>query len=586
MSIPCAEAIQTLVREWKACIDKSKSMLQQTRTEKVTQTLSDVEKRQWWQERYATNDAIAALLMRLQEVLGPAAVLLVGDDHHHNNNNNNNNATANTTTMTTLTQAVDGLNITDGLTVTDETGTGTGAGMAVGPEMLTMGVVDEMKVTEIRRRLKECGLSTIGRKGELSQRLLDHHQQQQQQPQQQQAACKSGHQPVDILTSNQQPDNHPPSLPQDYTILILDESLQQIPWECIPILHSRRCSRVPSMALFLHMITLSQQHHHADNRHNPPHTSLSASSDTSTRAGHQTTTTADVSIPTGTKTKKHTEKPLALKSSASGAHPSMLMPVTLPVPPPLPQPHVKGHGDDNNNNNNHHHHHHHNDHGKGESRGKDHERCWYAIDPERNLATTRSTMVAFLEPYIAKWQWPGYVAEMPPENMIKSLHEQHDLFIYCGHGAGEKMCETHKMRQWHHLPAAYLWGCSSGRLTTLGVHDPHGAALNYLLGGAPYVVGNMWDVTDKDIDKLSKECMRRCFEDNDSDDVKDKGQENLPERLDSGNTTGEIIGNGGGSGSGGAMIVTEALVHSRGICKMKYAVGCAPVVYGLLSTHL
>ena len=532
MSIPCAEAIQALVREWKACIDKSKSMLQQTRTEKVTQTLSDEEKRQWWQERYATNDSIAALLMRLQDILGPAGMLLVGDDHH------NNNATK-PTTMTTLTQAVDAMTVTDGLAFIDGSGAGTGIGMVVGSEILTMELVDEMKVTEIRRRLKECGLSTIGRKGELSQRLLDHQQQQQQQPQHN--ACNHGPQSDDILTPSQRSDNPPPSDPRgDYTILILDEVLQQIPWECIPILHSRRCSRIPSMALFLHMITLPHNHHHT-----------AASSEISTQAINHTTTTKTSTV-TGTKTKKH-----------------------------------------NHNNDNHHNHNvnvinHTHDHQN--TRGKDHERCWYAIDPERNLATTRSTMVAFLEPYIAKYQWPGYVAEMPPENMIKTLHAQHDLFIYCGHGAGEKMCETHKMRHWLHVPAAYLWGCSSGRLAVLGVHDPHGAALNYLLGGAPYVVGNMWDVTDKDIDKLSKECMRRCFEeqgsekDQNSNGVKDKNQEKLSERLDSGNGTKEVIDNGGVSGAG--MIVTEALVQSRGICKMKYAVGCAPVVYGLLGNHL
>ena len=110
------------------------------------------------------------------------------------------------------------------------------------------------------------------------------------------------------------------------------------------------------------------------------------------------------------------------------------------------------------------------------------------------------------------------------------------------------------------------------------------------------MVGKMWDVTDKDIDKLSKECMRRCFEDQNQDQdigqgsnsVNGKGQEILPKGLDSGKTAGEIVRNeaSGGSGSGSGMIVTEALVQSRGICKMKYAVGCAPVVYGLLSTHL
>jgi len=43
-------------------------------------------------------------------------------------------------------------------------------------------------------------------------------------------------------------------------------------------------------------------------------------------------------------------------------------------------------------------------------------------------------------------------------------------------------------------PASFLWGCSSGRLTTLGIHDPYGPALTYLTNGSPWVVGNLWDV--------------------------------------------------------------------------------------------
>jgi separase len=91
------------------------------------------------------------------------------------------------------------------------------------------------------------------------------------------------------------------------------------------------------------------------------------------------------------------------------------------------------------------------------------------------------------------------------------MHEGSDLFVYCGHGAGEKMCDSYKMRRWT-CPNGLLWGCSSGQLAVQGVHDPIGAALNYLMGGATFVVGNLWDVTDKDIDKLSMESMRLYFD--------------------------------------------------------------------------
>ena len=40
-----------------------------------------------------------------------------------------------------------------------------------------------------------------------------------------------------------------------HTVLILDEQLQQIPWEALPCLRSKQCSRVPSFALLLSMLT-------------------------------------------------------------------------------------------------------------------------------------------------------------------------------------------------------------------------------------------------------------------------------------------------------------------------------------------
>ena len=46
-------------------------------------------------------------------------------------------------------------------------------------------------------------------------------------------------------------------------------------------------------------------------------------------------------------------------------------------------------------------------------------------------------------------------------------------------------------------------GCSSGSLTSEGDFDLQGTALNYLQAGCPSLLGNLWDVTDKDIDKLT-----------------------------------------------------------------------------------
>ena len=55
-----------------------------------------------------------------------------------------------------------------------------------------------------------------------------------------------------------------------------------------------------------------------------------------------------------------------------------------------------------------------------------------------------------------------------------------------------------------------LMGCSSGKLRDEGKFDPHGMVHAYLTGGSPLVVSNLWDVTDKDIDRFASIYLREC----------------------------------------------------------------------------
>ncbi len=181
-------------------------------------------------------------------------------------------------------------------------------------------------------------------------------------------------------------------------------------------------------------------------------------------------------------------------------------------------------------------------------------KSWYAVDPEANLPNTRKTMTTFLQSFKHRYSWTGVVAEIPPESAVRSHHDESHLFIYCGHGAGEKVCDSHRLKKCH-SPAAMLWGCSSGRLAVHGLHDPAGVALQYLVWGAPFVLGNLWDVTDKDIDKLSVKCMDTLFS----------------------STSARATT----AGIDDTVTVPAALAASRGVCKMAYAVGSAPVMYGL-----
>lgn len=63
-----------------------------------------------------------------------------------------------------------------------------------------------------------------------------------------------------------------------------------------------------------------------------------------------------------------------------------------------------------------------------------------------------------------------------------------------------------------------------------------------MLGGCPAVIGNLWDVTDKDIDRFTLEMLRMVVE-------------------------GESV--------------ELAMARARQACKLKWLIGAAPVMYGV-----
>ncbi|KAI8376398.1 peptidase family C50-domain-containing protein, partial [Radiomyces spectabilis] len=78
---------------------------------------------------------------------------------------------------------------------------------------------------------------------------------------------------------------------------------------------------------------------------------------------------------------------------------------------------------------------------------------------------------------------------------------------YFGHSAGQSFIRGQMIRQLPQCSVALLFGCSSGALGSQGEYDPQGYVLNFLMGGSPAVVANLWDVTDKSIDQVSKKMM-------------------------------------------------------------------------------
>lgn len=73
---------------------------------------------------------------------------------------------------------------------------------------------------------------------------------------------------------------------------------------------------------------------------------------------------------------------------------------------------------------------------------------------------------------------------------------------------------------------------------------------------SPALVANLWDVTDKDIDKFSETVFNKLgFNVN--------------------------LSSSSSSPSSTTITLAEAVGSSRGVCKLKYLNGAAPVVYGV-----
>ncbi|KAI0634651.1 peptidase family C50-domain-containing protein [Trametes polyzona] len=184
-------------------------------------------------------------------------------------------------------------------------------------------------------------------------------------------------------------------------------------------------------------------------------------------------------------------------------------------------------------------------------------KTYFVLNPSGDLKGTEGRFVDWLKG-MKSVGWDGIVGRAPSEQQFVDALTNRDLMIYFGHGGAEQYIRSHKIRHLPRCAATMLWGCSSGTLKYMGEFDRTGTPYHYMLAGCPTLVANLWDVTDRDIDKFSQS----VFDDLrlDADTVK-------AWRAD-------------GSGAGGTSAV-RAVARAREKCKLPYLTGAAPVVYGI-----
>ncbi|CAG8608704.1 16617_t:CDS:2, partial [Acaulospora colombiana] len=130
-------------------------------------------------------------------------------------------------------------------------------------------------------------------------------------------------------------------------------------------------------------------------------------------------------------------------------------------------------------------------------------KVYYVLNPDGDLKRTEDTFTPWLK-QMKDVGWNGLIGRKPTEFELSNALSTADLFIYFGHGGAEQYIRGSKIRSLVKCSSVMLWGCSSGAMEEAGRFDRLGTPYNYLLGGCPLIVANLWDVTDRDIDKFAQ----------------------------------------------------------------------------------
>ncbi|XP_077429763.1 separin [Vanacampus margaritifer] len=167
---------------------------------------------------------------------------------------------------------------------------------------------------------------------------------------------------------------------------------------------------------------------------------------------------------------------------------------------------------------------------------------FYLLDPDDNLKNSKEQFKEWLS---SKPGWDGVCGHAPKPGQLEEAVATKDLYIYMGHGAGARFLDSHTVLMRPMRAASLLVGCSSAALAVRGDQEGEGIILSYLIAGCPFILGNLWNVTDRDIDRFTKALLESWFS----------------------------------AESGSALL--NCMGPSRQATYLKHLIGAAPVVYGL-----
>eukprot|EP01025_Chloroclados_australasicus_P025192 TRINITY_DN2517_c0_g1_i2.p1 TRINITY_DN2517_c0_g1~~TRINITY_DN2517_c0_g1_i2.p1 ORF type:complete len:1182 (+),score=78.51 TRINITY_DN2517_c0_g1_i2:332-3547(+) len=175
--------------------------------------------------------------------------------------------------------------------------------------------------------------------------------------------------------------------------------------------------------------------------------------------------------------------------------------------------------------------------------------AYYLVNPEGDL---KATQKLFTNNFKQISSWNGHIGTPSPsaEELLQKFRE-HNLFLYLGHGTGRRYLSMKRVSQISRGPSCLLMGCGSVNLVQQGDYDPSGALIAYVSAGCPVIIGNLWGVSDNDINRYSIALLQSWSK-------KEQHPQDLVETVD----------------------------QSRSCCQLQYLTGGAPVVIGIPSKIL
>ena len=142
---------------------------------------------------------------------------------------------------------------------------------------------------------------------------------------------------------------------------------------------------------------------------------------------------------------------------------------------------------------------------------------FYVLNPDKNLKGTEER----IGDAIKKWEnWEGIVGQVPEKQQIQSALQGKDAYMYIGHGSGCQyipMSEVEKLRV---RAVPMLLGCSSGKMERKGrTIDPVGVVQSYMIAASPALLGFLWPITNRDLDKWTIKFLEHWLTEGDQEEL-------------------------------------------------------------------